>query len=293
MKDSEQLQEQAAINERRRLEQKKPEDQLKLIGGLFDVSQELVDKMTAEGTWKNEVQIACPNCKAPMHLPQYLVTLKMIPVCDKCCDEKRAGLGEQERAGRETAWKEICPPIFQDTDLESPLFNYAGWARVKLWTYSPAGLVIMGKSGSCKTRSMLELLKREFYAGRTIRLLWPEELRSIARYATGRGTEAQQIRELGSYELLALDDPLLQAGRDERVSAFLKDLVDYRGRHRRPMILTSQVKGSEVVEQLNSGDEATEIERARVAATMRRIREYCEVIHIGGTTPKTKQPKRS
>jgi hypothetical protein len=143
-------------------------------------------------------------------------------------------------------WLGLCPPIYRETDIHR-LPPEA--AKVTQWQYGPRGLVVVGPTGVGKTRAMWLLLKRLVYEGRHVRALNAVEFanRCADAFMEGRGTE--WTRKLAELYLV----------------------VERRVAHGRPILVTTNLTGRAYVEGREDDGE-------RAAATVRRLREFCDTV---------------
>lgn len=201
-----------------------------------------------------------------------------LTACDECigkADKKE----KLERA--KIYWESICDESFRDTDKNHPRFpksQYAATADFK----GTESLFLFGPSGKGKSRLGMILLKRCLVKfNMHVGVLWPEEL-SAVKGARGRES-LDMIGKWGKYDLLLMDDSILSGAQDSRVTDFLKQLLDYRMRHRRHQIVTSQIGSAEYTEQADKFKEATRADKQLIEALLRRVRECCKVISFADT----------
>lgn len=230
------------------------------------------------------VESACSRCGEPLKCAAM--------VAGSCaCDGCRAKVLEGEQVDRhDKYWSQehLCPPgsTFRDTDPTHAGFPKGPYAATKAYA-GEESLFFFGPTGTGKSRLAVHLLKRcLFKFNRFVGILWPEDLKQ-AKNAYERRDE---IRRWGRYDVLLFDDSLLTGAQDEKMTDFLKDLVDYRQRNKRHCIFTSQVGGDDYEEQLakyakQRGTEVTAADRKRVDALLRRVRETCKVISFALATP--------
>lgn len=230
------------------------------------------------------VDSACSRCGEPLQ-------------CFRCiagscaCDSCRAKVLEGEQQDKhEKYWSQehLCPPssTFRDTDATHAGFPKSQYEVTKNYA-GEESFFFFGPTGTGKSRLGVHLLKRcLFKFNRFVGILWPEDLKQ-AKNAYERRDE---IQRWGRFDVLLLDDALITGAQDEKMTDFLKDLVDYRMRHSRHMILTSQVGGDDYEEQLNKyakarGIDVTAADKRRVDALLRRLREVCRVVSFAAAVP--------
>ena len=192
-----------------------------------------------------------------------------------CCDDCREkAMKEQQLEKVKTYWLAICPPAFQETDKNHPDFPKASYAATRDWLGGDS-LLLYGPSRTGKTRLAVWLLKRCLVRNSAhVGILWPEQLKHV-KYAHDR---LELIEKWGRYDVLLMDDALLTGAQDERITDWLKDLIDYRIRFKRPIVITSQVGSDDYREQMDKFENATKADKARVEALLRRVKEICRVV---------------
>ena len=213
--------------------------------------------VTAPGLGCYFSQLHCPPCQAKLRA------------------EQEAAERTREAEARRKAWAELCPVEFRANDeggetdpnrlrLEQPKFSEA-----LRWRFGKTGLLLIGPSGTCKTRVAWRILRREFEAGRRV----------VAMKAHGFGVECQErrtskggfadwYRHLVRVPLLFIDD--LGKGRftDDAESHFF-GLIDERTENGRPMIITSNSTGTALKARMSED---------RGEPIIRRLRDYCQTV---------------
>lgn len=161
-----------------------------------------------------------------------------------------------------------------DVSMESPHNNFIA-----------DGFVV---HNSGKSRLGMILIKRCLVRyNMHVGVLWPEEL-SAVKGARGRET-LDMIAKWGRYDVLLMDDSILAGAQDGRVTDFLKQLLDYRMRHKRHQIVTSQIGSAEYMDQADKFKEATRADKQLIEALLRRVREACKVISFADSNPQPGQ----
>jgi DNA replication protein DnaC len=190
------------------------------------------------------------------------------------CDECRKKADEQDALDRaKKHWEHICPPAFRDTLKTHPDFPVAQYNELKDWT-GEQSLFFYGDSRAGKTRLAMLLLKRALLRGHYVGVLWPEKLKAVK---WSRET-LELLEHYGRYDVLLMDDALLTGAQDERITDFLKDLIDYLMRFKRRFIITSQIGGDEYEAQADKFDNLTDADKKRIKALLERLREECRVV---------------
>lgn len=231
------------------------------------------------------VDSACSRCGEPLQCWRLIAGSV---ACDGC---RAKALEEQQQDKHEKYWSQehLCPPgsSFRETDPEHAGFPKAQYATTKTYA-GEESFFFYGPTGTGKTRLAVHLLKRCLFRHNLfVGILWPEDLKQ----AKGSFERRDEIKKWGRFDVLLCDDSLLTGAQDEKTTDFLKDLVDYRMRHKRQMLVTSQVGGDDYEEQLSKyanarGLEVSASDKRRVDALLRRLRETCRVVSFATATPK-------
>jgi len=202
------------------------------------------------------------------------------PMCP-ACDRQRvqlATLRENERKmkQREAAWQTLCPHMFIGT-VRGTLPNPSASDKTLRWVFSPIGMLLHGKTGSGKSRTVWMLLKANVLAGKTVAVL---NSLSAIQYAASFSQSAkdafsQSAKDVEAWimpyiqaDILFMDDPFKNKITESFESA-LFSVIDQRTQNGRPIIATVNDTGDTLKERL-SGD--------RGEPLIRRLREFCESI---------------
>lgn len=201
-----------------------------------------------------------------------------VTACDACRD-KADRLEKWERA--KIYWEAICPPAFRETDRTHAGFPNAQYEATAEWSGSES-LFLCGPSGKGKSRLAMLLLKRCLVRwNKHVGVMWPEQMKAVRN----EREILNWIGRWGKYDVLLIDDGLLAAASDGRCSEAFKDLLDYRLRNKRVNIVTSQIVGDDVKEQLAKFGKDTKADRELVEALLRRLRETCRVVSFADVKP--------
>jgi len=155
----------------------------------------------------------CNMCGKPVAICDtrvFAVARRYGVTCDPCADaanrETTARALANSRQHRLDEWERLCPPDFQNTEphrLPSP----SKLQRVLAWHFGPRGLVLHGPTGTGKSRCAWELSRREFLAGRSVRVLNHSiHVSYPALFADGGAAVARWADGLVKAEILLLDD---------------------------------------------------------------------------------------
>lgn len=222
---------------------------------------------------KEPVTVTCHKCgKATFTIPRFMVPFT---ACEACCAEWEKN--ERNELCRKH-WERICPVDLRTTDTKHPDFPAAIYKENRSYTGTES-LFLFGPTRKGKTRVGMLLLKRALLAGKSVGIMWPEDLKSKAKSFNDR---LRFLHEYAAYDVLLMDDCMLTGAQDEKIADFLKDLVDLMQRHGRHMIITSQIGGAEYMQQaekwLRPGDKLSTADSDRIDALWSRIRERFRVV---------------
>jgi DNA replication protein DnaC len=192
---------------------------------------------------------------------------------DACCNEcvekyKR----ERDLKLMEKYWKKVCPAEYRSTDLKHETWNKEAWDKARQIPLSES-LVIIGESGQCKTRIACERAKRAILTGKTVSLMWPDELKEIPRFTSRK----DYIQDLCKPDYLLLDDAFL-CGSKEAAAELLKDIIDKRIREQKATVITTQISGEDWKGDAAKFKNMTKAENDRIDAVVRRVKEKFRTI---------------
>lgn len=199
------------------------------------------------------------------------------------CDECRAKWDGAEALLRaKKHWESICPPGMRDTDRDHPDFPKAQYNLLLPWA-GDSSLLFFGESRTGKTRLALLMGKRALLKGKFVGVLWPEDFESMRTHREA----TQEMKAYARYDVLILDDVLLIGGRDERLSSWLKNLLDLLMRNKRHWIVTSQIGGPEYLEQARKFGDLSKSDEKRIDALLKRLTEQSQVVPFNKAVPIT------
>jgi hypothetical protein len=221
----------------------------------------------------------CSRCEVEMEVPRLS---QYACACDAC---REAAVAEDRKDRCDKRWGQVCSPssIFRKTDPTHPSFPTAQFEATKGW-FGEESLIFLGPSGKGKSRLAMHLLKRCLYLrGKSIVVLWPEKL---AHYARNQYERSAGLDEYAGHDVLLLDDPLLGSAIDDRISSFLRELLDMRARDGKIHLMTSQFGGTEYRAAFDgymerTGQKASAQDWARFDALFRRCAEGARVVSFG------------
>jgi DNA replication protein DnaC len=221
-----------------------------------------------------DIQSTCKNCGVPVTMPGFLErwASRSGIFCDDCAAAdsaiRTAEMIANTKAARLARWNAICPPDFQLTTA-SKLPSPSKLQTVLRWQYGPRGLTLHGNTGKGKSRCAWELVKREFFAGKTVRALGTDAGFEYARqFAASTEQAARWVESHIAVDLLLLDD-VLKVKLTESFESALFGIISGRTEHRRPIIFTTNDSGESLIARMSTD---------RGEALVRRLREFCESI---------------
>lgn len=224
--------------------------------------------------YRETISGQCSVCQCELQVMRLFQSLT-------ACDECREKVIEADRIEScRGFWEKLCPGEFLNTKLDHPGFPIAIYREIKAYK-GDHSLFMLGPSGSCKSRMAALALKFALLAGKTVGFIWPEELKDAAK----SHDRLKLLKSFGNPDVLAMDDSLLSGAQDGKTADFLRDLLDYRMRHQRHFIITSQVGEQDYTEQGDKYGNLTSSEKEQIKAIFRRIREKCNLIPFATATP--------
>lgn len=193
------------------------------------------------------------------------------PLCEPCLIvEEEDASNTNERAfdnRKEKEFIEMCPPAMLETDvsrLSKPLID-----KVLNHQLNGRGLILIGKTGTGKTRSMW-LLVRDLIVnrGREVRVYEAMELKEMLGQAhNSRYGHKDMINGLCTCEILCIDD----LGKEKATDAWEQDLftiINKRMNYKKPIVITTNFIGASIAERY--------IDVHKIEPLVRRIRQFCD-----------------
>ena len=171
-------------------------------------------------------------------------------------------------------WEQLCPPIYREND-PNLLPNLPMFEQVQKWEYGPEGLLLLGPSRLGKTRAAWALLNRlHFKEKRKIVAFNPMDLKlAVANAWRNREEDEPNVAsQLRRAQILFLDD-LDTIKFTEAVEETLYDAFEYRLAHFKPVIVSLNQCGDELVDRMST--------EARGVKIVERMRESCRAINFG------------
>lgn len=207
----------------------------------------------------------CPKCGAMVDTTEGLLKLFGSPgLCEACAAERDRKEMVDDLADR---WRDICPRDYRDTDRKHDQWNAPAWDRLKTKGWQK-NVVLLGKSGICKTRAAIELLKIYFFKGYQVGILFADEVDEMLSRTKG----ARRPEEVRNIRVLLLDDLFTAGAAYERYTAFVKGLIDYRLREGLRTIVTTNLTATEFEDDAGKFRNMSAADSARIHAIVRRMR---------------------
>lgn len=199
------------------------------------------------------------------------------PACTKAeVEEKQRQRSAKVLAEREEVLKKICPWSFANTDVKRLGFEHGEqYRKVMAWTSDQRkGLVLIGETDKGKTRCLWELVKRLVREGVVVRFLRETDFSHEVGRRGKDGTLWDWVDKLCEVDVLAYDD-LGKAPKTDRFISELFHVIDTRLNWGRPTLITTQLTGKEVGEQIKS-TAGIHAGKATAEALVRRLRQHCQ-----------------
>lgn len=170
----------------------------------------------------------------------------------------------------------VCPPEFQDTDLEHLKMKTPAAVEVMAWQWGKKGLLLVGPTGRCKSRCAYMVLRREHLAGRACCQYsageWAMEcLKLRNNYAAGgrwidmvKSCDILMIDDFGKARLTYADHEATQA------TELMFDVFEWRFKNHLPVIVTTNLHAADF----------RKLWGEHGASFVRRLTEFCVKIEF-------------
>lgn len=202
-------------------------------------------------------------------------------VHNHCFDEwvgRRKRIDEaRTMAARNNAWETLCPPLYASTDPNRIPSQKAYQEAIK-WQYKPIGMIFYGPSGHGKTRTMWQVLRNEFNAGRFIAATTHTDFAANATLANqiGNASILKWIKMLQTADILFIDDLgksrfKTMDGSSRAAEEILFSILEKRWTNQLPVMLTTNGTQSEFERNMS---------KEVAAPFMRRLNDFESAIYF-------------
>lgn len=195
-------------------------------------------------------------------------------ICELCSarqsEEIERNRAEMAARMRESDWNEICPPLYQGTDLARLPTHYRN--IVDRWKMGPIAPAFIGDAGQGKTRASFEILRRKHFDGVRVfaisarRFAWAASRQFDNDVATK--AEAREIISNCRGVRLLLFDDIGKERMTDTVEGELYDLLEHRTSNLLPTIWTANASGEELLSMFS---------KDRGEPILRRLAEFSEI----------------
>lgn len=175
------------------------------------------------------------------------------------------------REMREDAFRRLCPPLYQQTDPARLPQQHL--AAVNAWKYGPKGLLLVGPTGTGKTRCAWQLLRRLIFSGRRVRAFDGLGWAVAVSEAFGKPDETETwLDHVCTADVLFIDD-LFKGKMTEAQELAAIGVFERRTNHLLPVIVTMNSTGRMILDRMTEQGRAD-----RGEPLIRRMGEFCEVV---------------
>jgi len=213
------------------------------------------------------VELPCDQCGALGEVARGAV--KAFGVNGLCPDCDAKDLEERRIKSLREWWRLHCPYEYHDTSTEHKEWNAEAWQALKQRAPDLSeNVMLVGSTGSCKSRAMVLRMKLALNKGKSIGWIWSDELDAAI---DTRKTSAL-LDSVAEISVLGVDNIFSASGSYENYQKFLTNLVDRRLRRKQTTIITTRLKGRDVTEVSQSWNNTTRADNERIQSLLRRFR---------------------
>ena len=194
--------------------------------------------------------------------------------CDRCEEYLDRWPDEDPRPERKILrWK--MPAAFLETD---PTRLHQKQLKEALkWAPGKKGLLLAGITRAGKTRTMMELVKRQLGYGRNV-TYWPavELCKKLSDSHTRKGEHAELMHKLKRCRILYIDD-LGKEKLTANVEACLFDIIRDRCDWHRPLLITTNFSAMQLAGRFTEPETSIPM--------VERLQEYCQIVTFAERIP--------
>jgi len=245
---------------------------------------------------EEEVRMVSRTCTCELCQAEYTETIaedllkySIQQLCDACSDSEKEREEWEAReshrnavlSARKESWQELCPPIYQDTNLGHSGLSKSCLAALAEWDWRRGyGIGLAGASGKGKTRLAFYKLEQIHMEGVKVFALSSKRLeRQVQNQFSDDAGEKRLARDIlakcRSVEVLFIDD-IGKEKYTERVASEFYDLIEYRTSYCLPIIWTSNASLGQLAQSMGENHSGP---------TLRRIQQFSHVI-VADAPPK-------
>ena len=212
------------------------------------------------------IQCKCPICgkeyKAKI-VTKHPADKILEMVCKDCEEITKKDTKDKVRIGK---WKEVTPKNYQNTD-PSALPDHKAFEAAITWEYGSNGLILVGPTGTGKSRTAYLLLQRLMLDGYDVMPFKPLEFghECIKRFTSD--TWVHWIEYLYTVDVLFFDD-FAKEPLTDRVESELFGVIEHRTANKLPIIATMNYTGAAI----------EDIADHRGPMIVRRLRDFCDAV---------------
>jgi DNA replication protein DnaC len=211
----------------------------------------------------------CRQCGSPVEFDPALAAgdQRFGVTCAECIAKEEAEQSERARNIKLMAdWHKLCPPLFQNTELEKLPCPDKTRAALAWRFYDGQGLNLWGFPNSGKTRTLFLIVNRLHFSGRRCKVFSPADF--MQELEARNYHRAEWIRQLAKVDVVGFDDMDKLALTRPQEKIFFA-LLDKRMTTKRPCLFTHNSTAEELEYNFKTG-----------AALVRRIRQFTRSIHF-------------